>query len=101
MFRAVFAARTWRETAYLLLDLPIGIVGFTLVVTGISFGLSLLLTFVGIPILGLTLLTCRTWAAGEVRRARMIGLRLPTPPPLSREGSFFRRWARPLADAAG
>jgi len=101
MFRAVFAARTWRETAYLLLDLPIGIVGFTLVVTGLSLGLGLLLTFVGVPILGLTVLTCRAWAAGELRRARMIGLQLAPPPPLVRSGSFLRRWARPLADAAG
>jgi signal transduction histidine kinase len=100
MFRAVFAARTWRETAYLLLDLPVGVVGFTLVVTGLSLGLGLLITFIGVPILGLTLLTCRSWAGGELRRARLLGLRLPPPPPLVRQGSFFRRWARPLVDAA-
>src|SRR5262249_39001935 len=59
MFRAVFAKRTWLETAYLLVDLPVGIVGFTVVVTGLSLGLGMLITLIGIPILTLTLLACR------------------------------------------
>src|SRR5262249_28255774 len=54
MFRAVFAKRTWLETAYLLVDLPVGIVGFTVVVTGLSLGLGMLITLIGIPILTLT-----------------------------------------------
>ena len=32
----LFAARTWKETLYLLLDLPVGAAGFTLAVTGLA-----------------------------------------------------------------
>src|SRR5581483_11241710 len=98
MFRALAGARTWRETAYLLLDLPVGIAGFTLVVTGLSLGASLLITFVGVPIVALTLLACRFGAAGELRRARLIGLELDPPPSLAADGTFLRRIVRQLKD---
>jgi len=101
MFRALVDARTWRETAYLLLDLPVGIAGFTFVVTSLSVGASLLVTLVGVPIVALALVACRWGAIGELRRARLLRLRLDPPPPLRREGSFFRRAARPLTDTAG
>jgi signal transduction histidine kinase len=101
VFRALIAGRTWRETAYLLADLGVGIVGFTFVVTGLSLGVGLLITLVGLPVLGLTLLGCRGGAWLEVRRARLLGLRLPDPPPLERSGSLFRRLSRPLVDGVG
>jgi len=101
MFRAVFAKRTWLETAYLLVDLPVGIVGFTVVVTGLSLGLGMLITLIGIPILTLTLLACRAGARGELYRARMLGLQLQPPPPVDTSGSFLRKLVRPLGDAAG
>src|SRR5690348_8918862 len=101
MFRAVFAARTWQETAYLLLDLAVGVAGFTFVVTGLSLGLGLLITLVGFPVLVLTLLGCRGGAWLERRRARLLGLDLPDPPPLDRSGTFLRRASRPLVDGVG
>ena len=101
MFRAVSAKRTWLETAYLLVDLPVGIVGFTVVVTGLSLGLGMLITLIGIPILTVTLLACRAGARGELYRARMLGLELQPPPPIDASGSFLRKLVRPLADAAG
>ena len=101
MLRAVVSARTWRETAYLLIDLPVGVAGFTFVVTGLSLGAGLLITLVGIPILVLTLLGCRGAAWLELRRARLLSLDLPDPPPLDRTGSFLRRASRPLVDGVG
>jgi signal transduction histidine kinase len=101
MFRAVFSARTWRETAYLLLDLAVGVAGFTFVVTGLSLGLGLLITLIGFPVLVLTLLGCRGGAWLERRRARLIAVDLPDPPPLDRSGSFVRRASRPLVDGVG
>ena len=101
MLRAVVSARTWRETAYLLIDLPVGVAGFTFVVTGLSLGAGLLITLVGIPILVLTLLGCRSAAWLELRRARLLSLDLPDPPPLDRTGSFLRRASRPLVDGVG
>ena len=101
MFRALIAGRTWRETAYLLIDLAVGVVGFTFVVTGLSLGVGLLITLIGLPVLGLTLLGCRAGAWLELRRARLLGLHLPDPPPLERTGSLFRRLSRPLVDGVG
>ena len=101
MFRAIVSGRTWRETAYLLVDLAVGVVGFTVVVTGLSLGVGLLITLIGLPVLGLTLLGCRRGAWLEVRRARLLGLHLPDPPPLARSGSLFRRLSRPLVDGVG
>jgi signal transduction histidine kinase len=101
MLRAVVSARTWRETANLVLDLPVGIAGFTFVVTGLSLGAGLLITLVGIPILALTLLGCRGAAWLELRRARLLALDLPDPSPLDRTGSFIRRASRPLVDGVG
>ena len=98
MLRAVVAARTWRETAYLLLDLVVGVAGFTFVVTGLSLGVGLLITLIGVPILVLTLLGCRGAAWLERRRARLLDLDLPDPRPLDGTGSFLRRASRPLVD---
>jgi signal transduction histidine kinase len=101
VFKALIAGRTWRETAYLLIDLAVGVVGFTFVITGLSLGVGLLITLIGLPVLGLTLLGCRGGAWLELRRARMLGLHLPDPPPLERTGSLFRRLSRPLVDGVG
>lgn len=85
----------------MLVDLVVGVVGFTFVVTGLSLGVGLLITLVGLPVLGLTLLGCRGGAWLELRRARLLGLHLPDPPPLDRTGSLFRRLSRPLVDGVG
>ena len=68
VLRAPFEARTWREFGYLLLNLPMGIVGFVWTVTMLSLGAGLLITFVGLPVLALALGGCR--AIGVVERAR-------------------------------
>ena len=44
-------ARTWKATLFHLLSLPLGIVWFTVVITGLSTGIGTLITLVGIPIL--------------------------------------------------
>jgi signal transduction histidine kinase len=85
----------------LLVDLVVGVVGFTFVVTGLSLGVGLLITLVGLPVLGLTLLGCRGGAWLQLRRARLLGLHLPDPPPFDRTGSLFRRLSRPLVDGVG
>ena len=101
MFRAVFSRRTWFETTYLLLDLPVGVAGFTVVVTGLSLGLGLLITLIGVPILTLTVLACRAAIRPELFRARLLGLELAPPPRLDSSGGFLRRLVRPLGDGAG
>jgi hypothetical protein len=61
--------QTYRILAYLLLGLPMGIVDFVLVVTGLSLGLGLFVTILGIPILVATLLVVQALATMERRLA--------------------------------
>jgi hypothetical protein len=60
------------DAAYLLLGLPIGIASFTVAVTGVSLAAGLLITLLGIPVLLLTLLACRGFAALERARASLV-----------------------------
>jgi signal transduction histidine kinase len=81
--RAPFEARTWREFAYLLLNLPMGILGFTWTVTMLSLGAGLLVTFIGLPVLVLALGGCRAIGAVERNRARgLLWLDVDDPAPV-------------------
>ncbi|MFJ6296700.1 sensor histidine kinase [Streptomyces griseoviridis] len=91
--RAPFEGRAWREFGYVLLGLPIGIVLFTYAVTMVSLGLGLLVTFVGIPVLALTLAGCRGFGALERARARgLLGLDVAAPEPLRIKGDGVMAW---------
>jgi len=63
-------ARTYRVAAYLLVGLGFGILDFTVLVTGFSLGLGLLVTVIGIPVLVATFLVARALATMERRLAR-------------------------------
>ena len=78
--RAPFEARTWRETLYLLLNLPVGIITFTVIVIGFATGFGMLITLVGIPIIFLTMYLSR--GMGTIERARakaLLGVDVPAP----------------------
>ena len=84
------------DFAYLVLGLPLGILTFTIVVTGLSLSAALL----GIPVLVVTLLAARALAAFERKRAELLlGLRTP-----SRErrltGGAWERTRTIIADPA-
>ena len=52
LFRPLIRARTWKETLHLLVDLPLGIAWFTIIVTGIALGVGLIpLMFIGVLVL--------------------------------------------------
>jgi hypothetical protein len=51
-----FDGQTYRNLAYLLLAFPLGIAYFTVVTTGLSTGIGLLVTLAGVPVVILTLL---------------------------------------------
>lgn len=70
--------RTYGALGYLLLGLPLGIFGFIVIMTGLSLGLGLLLTLLGIPILVLTLLFARG-LAGLHRQIAWSMLEAPLP----------------------
>jgi len=86
--------RTYRVLAYLLLGLPLGILDFTIVVTGLSLGLGLIITLIGIPVLVATLLVVRSLASLE-RELAVSLLDAPMPrhvPGREREDGSF--WAQ-------
>jgi signal transduction histidine kinase len=70
--RAPFEARTWKETIHLLLNMPIGITTFTVIVTGISLGFGLAITLIGIPILVAMLYVSRAMGSFERGRAALL-----------------------------
>jgi signal transduction histidine kinase len=95
--RPLAEGRTYRATAHLLLGLPLGVLWFTVVVTGASLGLGMLITLLGIPILVATLLLVRLSGRLERARARaLLDVALPEPPALDRTGSNW--WWRGLRE---
>jgi hypothetical protein len=68
-FTVILEGQTYINILYLLLSFPLGIAYFVLLVTGVSLGLSLLVTLLGIPILVLTLFAWRGLGTFEHRMA--------------------------------
>jgi hypothetical protein len=86
-FDVIVKARTWSNVGYLLLAFPLGILYFVFLVTGLSLGVGLLITLLGIPILVATLTAA--YALGEFERRitnAMLGLRTPPTPRTSTGG---------------
>ncbi|MEW2397477.1 sensor domain-containing protein [Streptomyces sp. NPDC046862] len=91
--RAPFEARSWREFAYVLLSLPIGILMFTYAVTMVSLGAGLLVTFLGVPVLAGALAGARGLGAMERARARgLLGVEVASPEPLRMKRSGAMAW---------
>jgi hypothetical protein len=84
---------TYRVAAYLLVGLPLGILEFVAIVTGLSFGLALAITVIGIPVLVLTLLGVHGAAAFERELARTL-LDAPMPRRGTRPHSTGLFWSR-------
>jgi len=96
-----FVERLFRDAAYSLTALPLGIITFTFVVTGLSLGVSLAIVWVGIPILVGTLLVSRAFAHLERIRLRSLqGREAPTPEYVTAEAdaSWLRKLLTPLRD---
>ncbi|GAA3544972.1 sensor domain-containing protein [Amycolatopsis ultiminotia] len=87
--------------AFLLLNLPLGILGFTLITALTAAGLGTAIVWLGVPLLGLLVLLVR--GAGRMERARVFALLdtyidrpyLPLPP-----GRQRNRWVTRLKDSA-
>ncbi|MFD7278795.1 sensor histidine kinase [Streptomyces sp. NPDC059862] len=91
--RAPFEARSWREFAYVLLSLPMGVLMFTYAVTMLALGAGLLVTFLGIPVLAAGLAGCRGLGALERARARgLLGLEVADPEPLRVRKNGLMGW---------
>jgi len=99
--RPNLAQRLLRDSAYSLSALPIGILTFTIVVTGIAAGVGLVVVWVGLPVLVGTVLLSRAFAHLERLRLRSLQDReapLPAYLKAEPEASVLRRLLTPLRD---
>jgi len=64
-FGPLLDSRGWRELTHHLLGLPLGTAYFCWLVTGLSAGIGLAITLIGIPLLTAVLATVRPLMAGE------------------------------------
>jgi signal transduction histidine kinase len=74
--------RTWAETLYALLGLPIGVAGFAFTVTTLAGSAFFAITFIGLPLMAVTGMLSRT--IGSRLRGfanRLIGTEIPAPQP--------------------
>ncbi|WP_438827386.1 sensor histidine kinase [Streptomyces otsuchiensis] len=89
----MFGARTLREGVHLLLNFPLALTAFVFTVTAMSVSAGLLVTFVGLPLLCLTLIATRGFGMVERARARgLLRMRVAEPAPLlsrSERRGFF------------
>ncbi|MFH8291372.1 sensor histidine kinase [Streptomyces sp. NPDC018059] len=102
--RFAYEARTWREIAHLLVNLPMGIAGFVYAVGALALGAGLTVTVVGLPLLAMGLLGARLLGRAERARARkLLGVRVEEPSPMRvlGGGGFFGRLWSTLKDPVG
>ena len=92
--------RTYLRILYLLLTLPLGILYFTVIVTGLSVGGGLVIVIVGFPILLLTVLCWLLFARVEREMAiHMLGANVrPTSVPDQTPRTLWQRIVKILAD---
>jgi Putative sensor len=104
LLTAPFERRTWAETLYLVLDLPLGVFTFTYFVTMLATGAGTAVTLLGLPMLAAAVLSGRGIAAMERGRARaLLGVDIGPPPAARwRQGQGFAAWLRAgMTDATG
>jgi signal transduction histidine kinase len=93
LFRPWTTARTWRALSYATLDLPIGVVTFTVTLVLLVLGASLLVTFLlALPVIWLFFVCAR--GLGDLERSRanaLLGTTLVMPHPPLQPGSWFNR----------
>ena len=73
--------RAWGASLYMVISMITGIIYFTWAITGLSVTLSLLILIIGLPLLGIFLLSVRGIALLEGRIVElMLGIRMPRKP---------------------
>jgi signal transduction histidine kinase len=100
--RGPVAARSWASFGYLLVSAPLAVVGFCFTLTFLAAGTLLAITFLGLPLIGLTVLAGR--AFGRLHRAlgrSLVGIRVADPPPFRRNPGLLGWLGAALADGPG
>ncbi|MFE6686555.1 sensor histidine kinase [Streptomyces sp. NPDC057743] len=95
--RAPLGGWTWREIGYLLVNLPLEVAAFAVLVVWLVLGAGLSLTVVGLPLLASGLTACRLYGKLERARARAwlgVVVAEPSPPHAWERGFFGWLWSR-------
>ena len=103
--RAAWRA-AWRQGAYTVLGLLLGIPGFVFIVVAVTVGFGMSLSFagmlVGVPLLMVTLLGARQLGTLHRRLAgRLLGVQVEPPPPLRPQAGILGRVQARLTDPVG
>ncbi|ARF55969.1 sensor histidine kinase [Streptomyces gilvosporeus] len=86
---------TRREIGYLLLNLPLNVLAFVVLMVWLALGFGLAVTVVGLPLLASGLVACRWYGKVERGRARaLLGVRVDEPSALRSPGQGFFSWLR-------
>ena len=103
LLREPFTLRSWKEFAYALIGLPVGVLGFVFSVGSLVSSALLLITFLGLPMMALALVCGRV--IGSAQRsvaASLLGLHVQVPERLAwRDKDFFGWLNTTLHDPAG
>jgi signal transduction histidine kinase len=97
----VVSWRTWAATGYLMASFAVGLFWFVFTVTALAVGSSLVVLWVGLPILALTMLCWKGGARAErafIRTA--LDVDIPSPYRPIPDGSILRRWRARAGDPA-
>jgi signal transduction histidine kinase len=99
---APFAAQTWRAFAFVLAGFVLGTFAFVMVAVGLFGGALLAVTFLGLPLLALVVLSGRIWGRAWRWLARVVlGKPVPGPGPRRGQPGLFGFVRSGLSDTAG
>jgi signal transduction histidine kinase len=95
-------SQTWWSLTHVVLDLPIGVVTFTIVITLAATSVGLLIVFpLAIPVIWLTFISARVLAGLErTRFSALLGIELADPIGPLEGKTFWRRWVERLRTPA-
>ncbi|MFD8481358.1 sensor histidine kinase [Kitasatospora sp. NPDC059673] len=80
---SLYGPQLWQEVQHELLNLPVGVAAFTVMVTLLWTGVGMAVTVVGLPLLAFGLTCCRLFGRlGRIRARASLGSRVAEPGPL-------------------
>ena len=90
VFGPAVEPRTYSRFAYMMIGLPIATAYFSYVITMLSISVGMLVTLLGLPLLGLTLITSRALTSLDCRLTEtLLGIEMPQVAALRPRGTSF------------
>lgn len=102
LYGPLATVKPWRESGHLLLDLGVGIVTCTLVITLLSLSAGLAVTLVGLPLAALTIRVGHVIGSAERARSRaLLDDDPPAPPAYRLSGTPWQKARQAFTDPVG